>query len=61
MTPATNKQRCCRPFKSKLGWSLAARQGKWNEALSEYDEALKYAPAWTELYLARDAAEKRAG
>jgi tetratricopeptide (TPR) repeat protein len=42
------------------GWGDAlARQGKWNDALAKYDEALKDAPAWPELRQARDAASRR--
>jgi len=44
------------------GWGDAlARQGHWSEALAKYDDALKDAPAWTELRQARDAAARRAG
>jgi tetratricopeptide (TPR) repeat protein len=48
------------PFKA---WGdLLASQGKWAEAQSKYEEALKYAPAWQQLKQARDdAAKHRAG
>ena len=39
------------------GWGdVLAREGRWNEALAKYDEALKAAPAWAALRQARDAA-----
>jgi tetratricopeptide (TPR) repeat protein len=38
---------------------LLAREGQWKAALTKYDEALKYAPAWVELHQARDAAARR--
>jgi tetratricopeptide (TPR) repeat protein len=42
------------------GWGDAlVRQGKWIDALAKYDEALKYAPTWPELRLARELAERR--
>ena len=40
---------------------MLARQGQWRAALAKYDAALKYAPAWTQLHQARDAAAKQAG
>jgi tetratricopeptide (TPR) repeat protein len=45
------------PYKA---WAdLLAGQGRWREALAKYDEALKYAPAWTQLHAARAAAAHR--
>jgi tetratricopeptide (TPR) repeat protein len=38
-----------------------AREGRWKDALAKYDEALKYAPAWTELHQARDVAVHHGG
>jgi tetratricopeptide (TPR) repeat protein len=38
---------------------VLAGQGRWKDALAKYDEALKYAPAWTALHQARDAAARR--
>jgi hypothetical protein len=43
----------------KARGDLLAREGRWNEALTSYDEALRYAPAWAELRQARDAAARR--
>jgi tetratricopeptide (TPR) repeat protein len=43
----------------KAWGDLLAREGRWKEAASKYDEALKSAPAWAELHQARDAAERR--
>lgn len=43
----------------KAWGDLLSRTGHWKTALAKYDEALKYAPAWTELHAARDAAAKR--
>jgi hypothetical protein len=43
----------------KAWGDLLAREGRWSDALAKYDEALKYAPAWTELQLARDAAARK--
>ena len=45
----------------KAWGDLLAREGRWKDAVAKYDEALKYAPAWTELHQARDEAAKRAG
>lgn len=45
----------------KAWGDLLARAGRWKEALVKYDEALRYAPAWTELRQARDAAAQRHG
>jgi Tfp pilus assembly protein PilF len=39
---------------------LLAREGRWQAALAEYDEALKYAPAWAELRRMRAMAARRA-
>jgi tetratricopeptide (TPR) repeat protein len=43
----------------KFWGDLLAKQGKWKDALTKYDEALKYAPAWTELHDAQAAAAKQ--
>jgi len=40
----------------KAWGDLLARAGRWKEALTKYDEALKYAPAWAALQQARDGA-----
>jgi len=37
----------------KAWGDVLARQGKTKEALAKYDEALKYAPNWTQLKEAR--------
>ena len=37
---------------------VLARDLRWKDALAKYDLALKYAPAWTELHQARDAAAR---
>ena len=42
----------------KAWGDVLARQGKWPEALKTYDEALRYAPVWSELRQARAAAQK---
>ncbi|MDE2355295.1 MAG: hypothetical protein KGL69_00930 [Alphaproteobacteria bacterium] len=39
---------------------LLAREGRWKEALAQYDSAVKSAPAWVELHRARDAAAAKA-
>lgn len=42
------------------GWGdVLARAGRWSDAVVKYDEALKYAPAWSELREARHAASRR--
>jgi tetratricopeptide (TPR) repeat protein len=38
-----------------------AKQGQLREAVSKYDQALKYAPGWTRLKSARDAAAHKIG
>jgi len=43
----------------KAWGDVLARQGRWKEALTKYDAALKYAPAWAALHEARGAAAKR--
>jgi tetratricopeptide (TPR) repeat protein len=43
----------------KAWGDVLAKQGRWKEALAKYDEALKYAPAWTALHQARDAAARK--
>lgn len=43
----------------KAWGDLLARQGRWKEALGQYDVALKSAPAWAELHQARDAAAQK--
>ena len=45
----------------KAWGDVLAREGRWKEALAKYDEALKDAPAWTELHQARDAAIRHGG
>jgi tetratricopeptide (TPR) repeat protein len=40
----------------KAWGDVLTREGQWKLALAKYDEALKYAPAWTQLHQARDAA-----
>jgi tetratricopeptide (TPR) repeat protein len=40
----------------KAWGDLLAREGRWKQAVAKYDEALKYAPAWTALHAARRAA-----
>lgn len=43
------------------GWGDAlARQGHRTQALTEYDEALKYAPSWVALRQARETAARAA-
>jgi hypothetical protein len=42
----------------KAWGDVLARQGRRREALAKYDEALKYAPAWTDLRRTRDAASR---
>jgi tetratricopeptide (TPR) repeat protein len=44
----------------KAWGDLLARQGRWRDAVARYDDALKYAPAWSALHQARDAAARRA-
>jgi tetratricopeptide (TPR) repeat protein len=44
----------------KAWGDLLARQGRWREAVTKYDEALRYAPAWSELRQARAATAARA-
>ncbi len=43
----------------KAWGDLLAKEGQWKAALSKYDEALKYAPAWAELHVAKDAAARK--
>jgi tetratricopeptide (TPR) repeat protein len=45
----------------KLWGDGLARQGRWDDAVGKFGEALKYAGAWKELHQARDSAAKRAG
>jgi tetratricopeptide (TPR) repeat protein len=45
----------------KAWGDVLAREGRWPDALAKYNEALKHAPAWTELRQARDAAARRVG
>jgi tetratricopeptide (TPR) repeat protein len=40
----------------KAWGDLLTREGRWKQAVAKYDEALKYAPAWTALHVARRAA-----
>lgn len=40
----------------KAWGDLLVREGRGKEAVGKYDEALKYAPAWTELHQARATA-----
>jgi tetratricopeptide (TPR) repeat protein len=42
----------------KAWGDVLLKEGRRQEALAKYDEALKYAPAWTELKTARDVAGK---
>jgi len=42
----------------KAWGDLLARQGRWRQALVKYDDAMKYAPAWTQLHEARRIAAK---
>jgi len=44
----------------KAWGDLLAGEGRWKDALAKYDEALAYAPTWTALRQARDAAARRA-
>jgi len=44
----------------KAWGDVLARAGRWKAAVGKYNEALQYAPAWTELHQARDNAAKRA-
>ncbi len=43
----------------KAWGDLLAREGRWRAAVTKYDQALIYAPAWAELHQARDAAERK--
>ena len=43
----------------KAWGDLLVKEGRWKDALAKYDEALKYAPAWTALRQARDAAARK--
>lgn len=43
----------------KAWGDVLAKQGRWKDALAKYNEALKYAPAWTALHQAQDAAARR--
>jgi tetratricopeptide (TPR) repeat protein len=45
----------------KLWGDALVRQGKPKDALTKYDEALKYTPTWAALRQARDAAAKQVG
>jgi tetratricopeptide (TPR) repeat protein len=45
----------------KLWGDALARQGRWADALARYDAALTYAPAWSPLRRARDAAARHVG
>lgn len=44
----------------KAWGDVLVKAGRWKAALGKYNEALQYAPAWTELHQARDNAAKRA-
>jgi len=44
----------------KAWGDVLAKQGRWKDALAKFTEALKYAPAWTALHQARDAAARKA-
>jgi len=43
----------------KAWGDVLVKQGKTNDALVKYDEALKYAPNWNQLKEARAAAAKQ--
>jgi tetratricopeptide (TPR) repeat protein len=43
----------------KLWGDVLAKQGKTKEALTKYNEALKYAPHWKQLQEAREAVAKQ--
>ena len=43
----------------KVWGDVLAREGRWKEALTKYDAALRYAPAWAELHQARAIAAGR--
>jgi tetratricopeptide (TPR) repeat protein len=45
----------------KAWGDLLARQGRWQEALAKYAEAVRYAPAWTQLHQARAVATAHKG
>jgi len=34
----------------KLYGDLLAREGRWKEAFTKYEEALKYAPSWAAIH-----------
>ena len=42
----------------KAWGDVLARELRWKDALAKYDAAFKYAPAWTELHQAREAAAR---
>jgi tetratricopeptide (TPR) repeat protein len=42
----------------KAWGDVLASKGKWREAVAQYEEALKYAPAWQALHTAHDAATR---
>jgi tetratricopeptide (TPR) repeat protein len=44
----------------KAWGDLFAKEGRWKDALTKYDAALKYAPAWAQLHAAREAAARHA-
>jgi tetratricopeptide (TPR) repeat protein len=43
----------------KVWGDVLLKQGNAREALAKYDEALEYAPNWTQLKEAREAAAKQ--
>jgi hypothetical protein len=43
----------------KAWGDVLAAQGKFRRALAKYDEALRYAPRWTQLKQAREALLKQ--
>jgi tetratricopeptide (TPR) repeat protein len=43
----------------KFWGDVLAKEGRWKPALAKYDEALLYAPAWSELRQARNAVARK--
>jgi Flp pilus assembly protein TadD len=47
------------PDTLKLWGDALDREGHWKDALTEYNEALQYAPAWADLHQARERTAQR--